>query len=110
MLSAQSDDAQQLSGTEEKVPVDAARTGSNPKKIIVSLQPPEITYENKVYQVEPDGAIFINALVEKDGEWVAGETLEMRADRVKRKLPSEIEKLVESARGKGHRIRRSTLE
>jgi hypothetical protein len=79
------------------------------KRISVSLQPPQINFQGMTYQVEPDGALLIDSLVKAEGEWISGSNLSMRADRVKKKLPEPIANLIESERGKGHRIPRNRL-
>jgi hypothetical protein len=77
--------------------------GSEPNAagLVVGLTPPQIKFGNTVYSVTPDAALFVQALVNAKGDWIAGSKLDMRADRVKAALPQPIRELIESAPGKG---------
>lgn len=74
--------------------------------IVVSLNPPQIKLFDTVYAVTPDGASFVQSLINAKGDWLAGSTLEMRADRVKASLPEPIRSRIESSPGKGYRLHR----
>jgi hypothetical protein len=68
-----------------------------------------VTLGGKPYSVSADAALMVKTLLDADGDWVAGDTLNMRADRVKKSLPNAVQKLIESVPGKGNRIPRTAL-
>jgi len=78
-------------------------------RLVVTLNPPQVTLDGRAHAVKPDGSLFVDALLKADGDWVTGETLGIRADRVKKDLPKEIRSMIESSPGKGSRISRNAL-
>ncbi len=78
-------------------------------RLSVDVQALEATLDGTVYKLEQDEAIYVDAMIKAHGDWVAGHTLDMRADRVKKGLPSQIHEIIESEPGKGHRIPRRFL-
>ena len=81
----------------------------NASRLSIDFNPPQVTFDGKAYSVSIDGARLVKALHEAGGEWVSGDALPNRPDRVKKLLPKEIGKLIEGKAGKGHRIPRNRL-
>ena len=78
-------------------------------RVQVMLTPPQVTVDGTAYAVSPDGALLVDELLKADAEWISGENLMMRVDRVKKNLPKPVLDLIESVPGKGHRIPRQAL-
>ncbi|MBU4270802.1 MAG: hypothetical protein KKE86_04225 [Planctomycetes bacterium] len=72
---------------------------------IVSLTPPQITIDGTAYAVTEEAAKLLNDLVTAN-DWVSGHSIVNQPSRVVAKMPDPVKKLVESAPGKGFRLRR----
>jgi hypothetical protein len=76
----------------------------------VRRNPPSITLDGNVYGVSDEQAIFVDVLSRNLGNWVAPSTFEnepglgVRRDRIKRRLPMEIRKLIEGKPGGGYKM------
>jgi len=101
--------AQQLAGQQAAATVQAAPSPApSPPipRIVVSLDPPQVVLDGAAYALTPDGAAFLQTLVEANGDWVAGSSIpDIRADRVKGRLPAPIRDLIEASTGKGYRLK-----
>lgn len=78
-------------------------------RLTVMLNPPQAVLDGQAFALDPDGALLVDALIKADGDWVASAKLDMRADRVRKKLPKQVGALVEAEPGKGFRIPRRKL-
>ncbi len=80
-------------------------------RLIVSLDPPQVTIDGTAYAVAPDGADFVKTLVDADGDWISSTDAGwlFRPDRVLKALPPAVQQLVEPRTGSGYRISRQTL-
>jgi hypothetical protein len=81
-----------------------------PELPLVTLHPPEIKFGGTSYRVSPDGATFVQFLLNAKGDWRPGSKMGMRADRVRLSLPEPISKLIEGIPGKGYRLNRELWE
>ena len=79
-------------------------------RLTVTFDPDQAIFDGIPYAIKSNGAAFLDSLLEANGEWVSGETIGVRADRVKKSLPVTIQHLIESSPGKGNRILSSALE
>lgn len=87
----------------------AKRRSNGQRRLTVAIDPPQAVLDGTPYALTQDGATFVQALLNAEGDWVAGCKLDMRADRVKKALPKPIRELIESSPGKGYRIPRKVL-
>ena len=83
-------------------------------RLVIDSNPPQATLDGKAYSISADAVDFLSVLIgaaadDDRDDWVAGRTLDMRADRVKKNLPDPLRNLVESSSGKGYRISRQIL-
>jgi len=78
-------------------------------RLSVTLDPPQAVLDGCAHAITLNGAILLDALLKAESDWVAGHTLEMRADRVKRRLPKSLRELIKASPGKGYRIPREAL-
>jgi hypothetical protein len=68
-----------------------------------------ITYRGVTYEGLPENAaLFFERLLEADGNWITIDPCEFRADRLKKRLPNRLRELIQSKRGRGHRLLRPT--
>jgi len=78
-------------------------------RIVVQLEPPQVTLDGTAHAVKPDGAMMVKSLVDADGDWLSGADIGLgRADRARNGLPDPIRNLIEASAAKGFRIRRSS--
>lgn len=82
-----------------------------PPRLTVCRKPPSITFDGNTYGVSDEQAAFVDVLVNHLGQWVAPDVCKRdpmlgtdRRDRIKKKLPPPIRKLIESKGGKGSRL------
>jgi len=92
---------------------DAPRSGKqsarNRGRLTVDRIANQAVLDGQPYSLTADGALLLDSLLKADGDWVAGKSLDMRAERVKKSLPKPFRDLIESSPGKGHRIPRNVL-
>ncbi len=73
---------------------------------VVSFDPPQVVIHGTAYALKRLAATFFNALVTASGDWINGQEVVPQASRVVASMPDQVRKLVESAPGKGYRLRR----
>jgi hypothetical protein len=83
------------------------------RRLTVDLDPkePSVTLDGTRHPVGPLHAAFVQALIDKAGDWVSStelckipELVGSRLDRIRKQLPSPIHKLIESRPGAGYRL------
>ncbi len=79
------------------------------RRITVHKDSRECRLDGTHFSLTAEGAVLLNALVEADGEYVAASSVVNKPDRVRRRLPAELRRLIESDPGKGTRIPRQAL-
>ncbi len=94
--------------------ITLAPENRNPSvRLTVDTDPAQAILDGKPYSIRADAVDFLAALIEAltegEDDWVSGSQMDLRADRVKASLPEPIQKLIESAPGKGYRISRQIL-
>jgi hypothetical protein len=72
---------------------------------LVCHSPPQVTIDGTPYALTKEGAKLLDALVAANGDWVNGHSVVNQPSRVRDAMPDEVRKVVESAPGKGFRIR-----
>ncbi|MCX7428945.1 MAG: hypothetical protein NTW96_25370 [Planctomycetia bacterium] len=75
-----------------------------PAPLVVSVSPPRVTVEGIVYPVDDSAAQLVQALVEA-GDWQSGSSVVNQPSRVVAGMPAEVRRLIETAPGKGMRIK-----
>ncbi len=81
--------------------------GERERLPVVQLQPPEVEYNGKHFQVEPDQALAFQAMIENYPERVGLTTIiGAHPERKMEKLPSELKAIVDTS-GKGSRLKLS---
>jgi len=79
-------------------------------RLSVNLDIPQAVLDGTPYSLRPDGATFVRKLLDAKGDWVSGTKFpDMRADRVRKRLPRQILELIEAKTGAGFRITRAKL-
>jgi hypothetical protein len=86
-----------------------------PLPLSVALDPtaPSVSVNGRHYTVSTAGAAFVKALLDAGGNWVSStesarwpaELVGSRLDRVCKRLPRPVRKLIESKRGTGYRLK-----
>jgi hypothetical protein len=84
-----------------------------PPRVTADVDGRSVTIDGRPYPVEPDGAALVDALLRARGEWRNGEHLcktvplleGARPWRVRKRLPADVQKLIEAKRASGHRLK-----
>ena len=80
-------------------------TDSNQDFPVVCLTPPRVTIGDTAYTVTETAAKFVAKLVEAK-DWISGHSIVNQPSRVVSNMPTEVRNVIESASGKGFRIKR----
>lgn len=84
-------------------------SGKEQEHLLVNRERSEVTYHEKTYPVTSRQIDILEALCKHPGAWVSGSEIkhqyDERLDKVKRKLPAPIRKLIESHTVKGYRLK-----
>ena len=91
-------------------PTPSASSSSPASRLAVMFDPDQAILDGTPYALKSNGAVFLYELLKADGDWVTGATIGIRADRAKDSLPPAIRQLIESAPGKGNRLRLNSPE
>jgi len=94
---------------DDAAPRSGKRSARNPDRLTIDITTNQAVLDGHPYSLTADGALLLDSFLRDPGEWVAGKTLDMRAERVKKSLPKPIRDLIEASPGKGHRIPRNVL-
>ena len=80
------------------------------QRVVVTLDPPQVTLNGTAHAVKPDGALLVKELIDAQGDWKSSKEIGIgRAHRARSGLPKQIRELIESATFKGYRIPLSAL-
>lgn len=87
------------------------------ERLVISLEPPQAVLDGRAYALTEQGAMFLDAVVAAEGNWVTGGEIAVRHSlfdsqrikRIKDRLPGPLVRLVESAPGRGSRLRVADL-
>jgi hypothetical protein len=86
--------------------------GTKQPRIQVSIKPPQIVIDGTATALDEQAAIYLDAVVAAGGQWVSGADIARRnavfdaskVNRVWTNLPEHVQKLIETAGGKGSRL------
>lgn len=93
---------------------DAAQAGTVRSPVSVDVATCSAIFQGQRYDLRDEQPTrWLKVLADHPGEWISGSDLEdideeltgARTDRLHKKLPSDLQPLVESARGKGSRLK-----
>ncbi len=110
----QTEDGQELDHSVEQPPPENRTPPANRIKpqprLQVDVDQKTVTLDGTPHKVSHEQALWLDALVKANGDWRSSTELNVtKPDRLKARLPKEIQKMIESTTGKGSRIRREKL-
>ena len=81
-----------------------------PQRMNVDVNKCTVELDRKTYAVTPDQAAWLSRLIIEGGGWVSSSAIEFakgsrpRIDRLKKRLPQQLQAVIESKTGAGYRV------
>lgn len=89
--------------------LSTAKPPNDPAHVRVDLKESRVWIGNKSYEVKPDAATLVQALIDADGRTISAGKVVDRVTRVVNGMPAEVRALIEKDRGRGSCIPREKL-
>jgi hypothetical protein len=102
------DDRQEVA--QKIVSDNSARKSSTAKKASIRLPKVnrrlnQVRYAGECYDVSPGAAELFQQLVDRCGDWFAASSILSKPSAIKASLPEPLKRLIETAKGKGYRLK-----